>query len=98
MLPPRAPLVDVDFLGTDRIVVATASPDTPVYESSLDGLSTTSFGTSNLTPPITSIAAGSGRPVLVTDQVGVWSSKTAASSVWQQIAGYGPNSVPVYPG
>lgn len=100
VLPPAnpIPLVDVDFLGTDLVVVATASEDTPVYETSFDGLSTyRSFGTSNLTLPISNIAAVSERPVLVADQFGVWSAKTA-SSVWEQVDEFGPNSVPVYPG
>jgi len=99
VLPPPSPspLVDIDFVGTDVVVVATASLDRPLYETSVDGLTTSSFGTANLTLPITSLAAVSGRPVLVADQLGVWSS-TTASSVWQREGEFGPNSVPVYPG
>ena len=99
VLPPPNPtqLVDVDFLGTDHVVVATASLDQPVYESSLDGLTTLSFNPSKLAPPISSIAAVSGRPLLVADRFGVWSSRTA-SSLWQKVPDFGPNSVPVYPG
>jgi len=97
-LPPPSPtqLVDVDFIGTDQVVIATASWDTPVYEVSVDGLFWRSFGNSNLTPPISRVAAASARPVLVADQYGVWSADTA-SSVWQPM-GYGTNAVPVYPG
>lgn len=97
-LPPPSPtqLVDVDFIGTDQVVIATTSWDTPVYEASVDGLFWRSFGTSNLTPPISNVAAASARPVLVADQYGVWSADTA-TSVWQPM-GYGTNAVPAYPG
>jgi hypothetical protein len=95
-LPPPNPtqMVDVDFVGSDVVMIATASRDTPVYEVSTDGQSWRPFGTSNLTPPLTSIAAVSGRPVLVADQYGVWSA-TTASSVWES---FGDGAVPMYPG
>jgi Lipoprotein LpqB beta-propeller domain/Sporulation and spore germination len=97
-LPPPnlTHMVDVDFFGSDQVVIATASWDTPVYEASIDGLSWRSFGTSNLTPPISNITAAFERPVLVADRYGVWSARTA-SSVWQPI-GHGASAVPVYPG
>lgn|SRR5215470_3401279 len=97
LAPPNpTQMVDVDFLGSDVVVAATASRDTPVYEVSIDAQSWRPFDTSNLTPPISGIAAVSGRPVLVADQYGVWSALTAAS-VWQSTR-RGANAVPVYPG
>ena len=96
VLPDQTQALDVDF-RSDVLVVPTASADKPVYETSFDGLSSASYSTSNLTAPVTSVAAVAGRPVLVSDQLGVWSSQTAGL-VWQQVSGPGPNSVLVYPG
>jgi hypothetical protein len=94
--PNPAQLVDVDWIGTDVLVMATASRDTPVYEASVDGFAWHAFGTSNLTPPITRIAAAFNRPVLVADQNGVWQA-TTATPVWQPV-GHGQGAVPFYPG
>lgn len=96
VLPDQTQALDVDF-RSDVLVVGTANSDKPVYETSFDGLSGALYGASNLTAPVTSVAAVAGRPVLVSDQLGVWSSVTAGS-VWQQVTGPGPNSMLVYPG
>jgi len=53
---------------------------------------------SNLTPPLRAVAAAPNRPVLVTDQGGVWSFAGGDLETWRQVVGGVPDAVPLYPG
>ena len=52
----------------------------PVSQVSVDGLTWDLLPGSNLTPPLRAVAAAPNRPVLVTDQSGVWSFAGGTSS------------------
>ncbi len=49
-------------------------------------------------PPLTAIAAAANRPLLVTDQTGVWSFGGGDQVAWRQVLGGAPDAVPLYPG
>lgn len=88
----------LDWLDQNTLVVATDQATLPVARVSVDGLTMNGYNTSNLTAPLTAITAAPGRPVLVVDSGGMWSSSDPAE-VWQnQPRGQGSNSVPFYPG
>ena len=65
---------------------------------SADGLNWQPVPSSNLTPPLSAIAAAPSRPILVTDQGGVWSFAGGELDTWRQVIGGVPDAVPVYPG
>jgi hypothetical protein len=80
--PGAAQVADVDWKGPDRVVVATRGKDNPqVYEVTVDGLTWTPYENTNLTGPLTGIAAAVGRPVLVADQGGLWFARDT-SELW----------------
>ena len=70
----------------------------PVSQASVDGLSWELLPGSNLTPPLRAVAAAPNRPVLVTDQSGVWSFAGGELETWRQVVGGVPDAVPLYPG
>jgi hypothetical protein len=51
----------------------------------------------NLTPPLTAVAAAPNRPLLVTDQGGVWSFAGGGQDAWRQVLGGASNAVPSTP-
>jgi hypothetical protein len=69
-----------------------------VGQVSVDGLVVQQVLGNNLTPPLTAIAAASNRPLLVTDQTGVWSFAGGDQAAWRQVLGGAPDGVPLYPG
>jgi Lipoprotein LpqB beta-propeller domain/Sporulation and spore germination len=88
---------DVDWRGPDKIVVATAGRDTlGVFEVAVDGLSWTAFRNTNLTGPVTGIAAAVGRRVYVADASGLWSAADS-NELWYS-RGLSPGADPFYPG
>lgn len=91
-------LAAVDWKAADTIAVAAGSAERPVSLVSVDGLNVQQMPGSNLTPPLLSIAAGPSRPLLVTDQGGVWSFTGGELDTWRQVVGGVPSAVPVYPG
>jgi hypothetical protein len=88
----------VDWRSADSLVVASRGAERPVSTVSVDGLSWSVVPSSNLTPPISALAAAPSRPLLVTDQGGVWSFAGGELDTWRQVLGGVPNAVPLYPG
>lgn len=89
-------VLDVAWAGSDRLVAVGAGR--AVTAVSADGLDLADVPTVNLTPPVTAVAASPGRPLLVTDQSGLWSFDFDGSGVWRSLPGGTAGSVPIYPG
>lgn len=95
--PGAAQIADVDWKGLDKVVVATRGKDNPqVYEVTLDGLDWTAYENTNLTGPLTGIAAAVGRPVLVADQGGLWFARDTRELWYSE--GLSRGTDPFYPG
>ena len=82
----------------ETIVAVSRRMDAPVSQVSVDGLTWHLLPGSNLTPPLRAVAAAPNRPVLVTDQSGVWSFAGGDLESWRQLLGGVPDAVPLYPG
>ncbi|HXV92441.1 MAG TPA: LpqB family beta-propeller domain-containing protein [Pseudonocardia sp.] len=91
-------VVAVDWKSADTLAVVSRFVDRPVSQVSVDGLDLTPVSPSNLTPPLTSVAAAPSRPLLVTDQNGVWSFAGGETDTWRQVLGGAPGAVPLYAG
>jgi hypothetical protein len=90
-------LTSVSWLADDQLAVAGRRSTVTVGEVSVDGLDLLPLPSNNLTPPLTAVAAAPGRPLLTTDQNGLWSFGVDEVGSWRQLAG-GAASVPGYPG
>lgn len=86
-----------DWRSAETLVAITQGPVPQVVQVSVDGLTMTAVPGNNLTPPLTAVAAAPNRPLLVTDQGGVWSFDVGEQNAWRPLGG-GPAAVPVYPG
>ncbi|MDQ3764434.1 MAG: LpqB family beta-propeller domain-containing protein [Actinomycetota bacterium] len=94
-LPPTA---SVDWARPELLVVASAGPFPQVSSVSVDGLTRRQVSNTNLTGPLTDIAAAPGREVLVADATGLW-AYSDTQEVWEPLlGGIGPGAVPLYPG
>ena len=96
-------VLDVGWTRTDQLVAVGNRADRPVTLVSVDGLDLESLSTTNLTPPVTAVAARPGRPLVVADQGGTWAlplggESGSGSDVWQAVPGFGASTVPAYPG
>lgn len=96
-------VLDVGWTRTDQLVVVGNRADRPVTLASVDGLDLESLSTTNLTPPVTAVAARPGRPLVVADQGGTWTlpldgGSTTGGDIWQSVPGFGAGTVPAYPG
>ncbi|MDD7916569.1 LpqB family beta-propeller domain-containing protein [Actinomycetospora callitridis] len=96
-------VLDVGWTRTDQLVAVGNRADRPVTLVSVDGLDLESLSTTNITPPVTAVAARPGRPLVVADQGGTWTLPLGGESgsgtdVWQAVPGFGPSTVPAYPG
>ncbi|WP_328309891.1 LpqB family beta-propeller domain-containing protein [Actinomycetospora sp. NBC_00405] len=96
-------VLDVGWTRTDQIVTVGNRADRPVTLVSVDGLDLESLSTTNITPPVTAVAARPGRPLVVADQGGTWTLPLGGESgsgtdVWQAVPGFGASTVPAYPG
>jgi hypothetical protein len=91
-------VVAVDWRAAETIVAVSRGGEGLVSQVSVDGLSWDSVPSSNLTPPLRAVAASPNRPVLVTDQGGVWSFAGGDLETWRQVVGGVPDAVPLYPG
>ncbi|HEY3258892.1 MAG TPA: LpqB family beta-propeller domain-containing protein [Pseudonocardiaceae bacterium] len=95
--PGAAQIADVDWKGRDKVVVATRGKDNPqVYEVTVDGLNWMAYENTNLTGPLSGIAAAVGRPVLVADQGGLWFARDT-NELWYS-EGLSHGTDPFYPG
>lgn len=91
-------VVSADWRTADTVLAITRRSDRPVVQVSVDGLSAQGLLVNNLTPPLGAVAAAPSRPVLVTDQSGVWSFAGGDQDAWRQVLGGVPDAVPFYPG
>jgi hypothetical protein len=96
-------VLDVGWTRTDQIVAVGNRADRPVTLVSVDGLDLESLSTTNITPPVTAVAARPGRPLVVADQGGTWTlplggESGSSTDVWQAVPGFGASTVPAYPG
>jgi hypothetical protein len=91
-------VVAADWRAAETIVAVTRRSDGPVSQVSVDGLTWELLPGSNLTQPLRAVAAAPNRPVLVTDQSGVWSFAGGELATWRQVVGGVPDAVPLYPG
>ncbi|MEJ2885391.1 LpqB family beta-propeller domain-containing protein [Actinomycetospora aeridis] len=96
-------VLDLGWTRTDQLVVVGNRADRPVTLVSVDGLDVESLSTTNLTPPVTAVAARPGRPLVVADQGGTWTlplngGSPSGGDVWQAVPGFGASTVPAYPG
>jgi Lipoprotein LpqB beta-propeller domain/Sporulation and spore germination len=91
-------VVAVDWRAAETIVAVSRRGQGPVSQVSVDGLTWELVPSSNLTPPLVAVAAAPNRPVLVTDQSGVWSFAGGDLETWRQVLGGVPDAVPLYPG
>ena len=99
--PPAEALdgvLDVTWSQTDRLVAVGTELGHPVQIASVDGLDLDDGPTTNLTPPVTAVAAAPDRPTLVVDQGGLWSLPSDGGDVWRSVPGGSNSSVPAYPG
>lgn len=91
-------VVAADWRSTESVVAVTRGAQQLVAQVTVDGLNLQQVLGNNLTPPLTAIAAAANRPLLVTDQSGVWSFAGGDQAAWRQVLGGAPDAVPVYPG
>jgi hypothetical protein len=91
-------VVAADWRAAQSIVAITRGTEALVAQVSVDGLAVQPVLGNNLTPPLTAVAAASSRPLLVTDQSGVWSLADNDQDAWRQVLGSAPGAVPLYPG
>ena len=92
------PVASVDWARPELLVVASAGASPQVSSVSVDGLTRRQVSSTNLTGPLTEIAAAPGREVLVADATGLW-AYSDTQEVWLPVlGGIGPGAVPLYPG
>jgi hypothetical protein len=88
----------VDWARPELLVVASAGPSPQVSSVSVDGLTRRQVSSTNLTGPLTGIAAAPGREIIVADATGLW-AYSDTQEVWEPLlGGIGPGAVPLYPG
>jgi len=103
LVGPDAPqIADVDWKTPERVVVAAMNRDKPfVYDVSIDGVTWAPYGSTNLSGPLTGIAAANaGRQVYVAESYqngGLWSASLTNDVVWYSTIS-GQLVDPFYPG
>ncbi|MFC5290999.1 LpqB family beta-propeller domain-containing protein [Actinokineospora guangxiensis] len=90
-------VVGLDWNERTALVVGTTMAGAAVVSVPLDGFDTTPFQVGNLTLPIKAVAAAPSRPVVVADQVDLWSASSQSSAFLNDPQGSAA-SVPFYPG
>ncbi|MGH3799365.1 MAG: LpqB family beta-propeller domain-containing protein [Pseudonocardiaceae bacterium] len=92
------PTAGVDWARPELLVVASTGSAPQVSSVSVDGLTRRQLPNTNLTGPVTSIAAAPGREIVVADATGLW-AYSDIQEVWEPLlGGIGPGAVPLYPG
>jgi hypothetical protein len=91
-------VVGTAWRSAEKVVAITRSSDLLVGQVTVDGLGVQRILSNNLTPPLTAIAAAPNRPLLVTDQSGMWSFAGGDQVAWRQVLAGAPDAVPLYPG
>ncbi len=92
------PAASVDWARPELLVVASTGLSPQVSSVSVDGLTRRQLSSTNLTGPVTSIAAALGREIVVADATGLW-AYSDTQEVWEPLpGGIGSGAVPLYPG
>ncbi|MGH4010183.1 MAG: LpqB family beta-propeller domain-containing protein [Pseudonocardiaceae bacterium] len=92
------PTEGVDWARPELLVVASTGLAPQVSSVSVDGLTRRQLSSTNLTGPVTSIAAAPSREIVVADATGLW-AYSDTEEVWEPLlSGIGPGAVPHYPG
>jgi hypothetical protein len=101
LVGPGAPqIADVDWRSTERVVVAANRERPFVYGVSIDGSTWSDYGSTNLTGPLTGIAAANSGRVFVAESYqngGLWSATSTSEVVWYSLIS-GQLVDPFYPG
>lgn len=96
--PSNAEVNGVDWLSNQSLVATTRSKSAPVLEVSVDGFQWTPYVSENLDEPLSSIAVGSGRRVVVADRNALWEA-SGPRDVWRFLrVPIGSGSIPFFPG
>lgn len=91
-------VVGVDWRNQDTVVVATSQPTRPVLNIAVDGFTVEPYDSSNLSSPVSAVAAAPDRDIVVTDNVGMWTASDALQ-IWRlQPQHQVPGARPFYPG
>ncbi|WP_086660828.1 LpqB family beta-propeller domain-containing protein [Lentzea kentuckyensis] len=77
-----AAVQSIDWLSQDVLVVSTSLPALPVTKVYTDGYRLDRYSQSNLTVPVSSVAAAAARQVQVIDPSGLWSASDI-TDVWK---------------
>ncbi len=92
------PVAGVDWARPELLVVTSTGSPPQVISVSVDGLTRRQVSSTNLTGPVTSIAAAPGREIVVADATGLWVYSDPQEG-WEPLrSGIGPGAVPLYPG
>ncbi|NGY58333.1 hypothetical protein G7043_05215 [Lentzea sp. NEAU-D13] len=88
----------IDWLSQDVLVVSSSLPSLPVTKVYTDGSKLDRYSQSNLTVPVSSVAAASARQVQVIDPSGLWSASDI-TDVWKASPiRVSPGALVFYPG
>ncbi len=88
--------VAVDWRNQENLVVATGDRNRPVVNIPVDGFKLVAYNSANLTAPVTAVAAGPDRDVVVTDSIGMLAA-SEPNQVWSSLLQV-PGARPFYPG
>ncbi|GHG35956.1 MULTISPECIES: LpqB family beta-propeller domain-containing protein [Amycolatopsis] len=90
-------VVDVDWVASDALVVATKSSSRPVVKVTVDGQRLDPFNSSNLTPTVHGVTAAPDHQIVVADANGLWTA-SALGEVWRPHSHTMKDADPFYPG
>lgn len=88
--------VSVDWRNQENLAVATGDRNRPVVNIPVDGFKLDAYNSANLTAPVTAVAAGPDRDVVVTDNTGMLAA-SEINQVWRSLLQV-PGARPFYPG
>ncbi|MGW6932870.1 LpqB family beta-propeller domain-containing protein [Lentzea sp. NPDC054927] len=93
-----ASVQSIDWLSQDVLVVSSSLPSLPVTKVYTDGYKLDRYSQSNLTVPVSSVAAAAARQVQVIDPSGLWSASDI-TDVWKASGiRVSPGALVFYPG
>ncbi|HEV7909295.1 MAG TPA: LpqB family beta-propeller domain-containing protein [Pseudonocardiaceae bacterium] len=91
-------VLSVDWLSQEVLVVTSSLPGQAISKVYVDGFKVERYGTSNLSLPVSGVAAAPSRPVVVADRNGLWTASDIAE-VWRGAQFKAePGAVVFYPG
>jgi hypothetical protein len=86
----------VDWRNQENLVIATGDRNRPVANLPVDGYKLVAYNSANLTAPVSAVAAGPDRDVVVTDSTGMLVA-AETNQVWRSLRQV-PGARPFYPG